>query len=97
MGRGSVPATERRSATACVTSASSVCWVLDGGCEMRCLAACNGLFYVVDGSKGRGRGEEWRPTLKNVGAKGGIHGEPGGDRKLAFLGGGGGDEANGDW
>ena len=60
-------------------------------------SACNGLFYVVDGSKGRGRGGEWRPTVEDVSAKGGIHVEPGGDRKLAFLGGGGGDETNGDW
>ena len=59
-------------------------------------SARDSLFYVVDGSKGRGRGGEWRPALENVGAKGGIHGEPGGDRKLAFFCGGGGDETNGD-
>ena len=60
-------------------------------------SARDSLFYVFDGSKGRGRGRKWRPTFENVGAKGGIHGEPGGDRKLAFLGGGGGDETNRDW
>ena len=60
-------------------------------------SARDGLFYVVDGAEGRGRGGEWGPALENVSAKGGIHGEPGRDRKLAFFGGGGGDEANGDW
>ena len=95
MGRGSVPATERRSATACVTSANSVCWMLDGGCEMRCLAVLVTAFFMwLMARKGEAEGGS---GVEDVGAKGGIHGEPGRDRKLAFFSGGGGDEANGDW
>ena len=80
VGRGSVPATERKSATACVTSASSVCWMLEGGCEMRCLAVPVTAFVMwlmarkgeAEGGSGDQRSRTWARKEASMGSQAGI-------------------------
>ena len=80
MGRGSVPATERRSVTACVTSANSVCWMLDGGCEMSCLAVPVTAFFMwlmerkgeAEGGSGDQRSRTWARKEASMGSQAGI-------------------------